>query len=158
MITGNIHHLDLLPYFPQPLRAAIEYVKQHINAETPLGKHDIDGNNLFVLVSNDCTDWQENRRAEYHAKYLDIQIVLAGQEGMAFSNLPAGETETDWLADKDIAFLPVGISAQNEKMILMQPSDFIVFYPGEVHKPLCAVGEKAHVRKAVVKMNASLLL
>jgi biofilm protein TabA len=26
------------------------------------------------------------------------------------------------------------------------------FIPGEVHKPLCAVGEPAKVRKAVVKM------
>lgn len=28
----------------------------------------------------------------------------------------------------------------------------MVFYPGEVHKPLCAVGELAKVRKAVVKI------
>ena len=28
----------------------------------------------------------------------------------------------------------------------------MVFYPGEVHKPLCAVGAPAQVRKAVVKL------
>lgn len=114
-----------------------------------MGKHDIDGNNLFVLISNDCTDYLENRRAEYHAKYLDIQIVLAGVEGMTFSNCPAGKPDTDWLADKDIAFLPAGV---DEKQLVMQTGDFVVFYPGEVHKPLCAVGEPANVRKAVVKM------
>ena len=47
------------------------------------------------------------RRAEYHARYLDIQIVLKG-EGMTFSTLPHGTPDTDWLADKDIAFLPEG--------------------------------------------------
>jgi len=41
--------------------------------------------------------------------------------------------------------------------MIMQTGDFVVFYPGEVHKPLCAVGEPAHVRKAVVKMNVSAL-
>ncbi len=50
------------------------------------------------------TEPYEARRAEYHARYLDIQIVLKGQEGMTFSTQPAGTPDTDWLADKDIAF------------------------------------------------------
>ncbi|AOR63607.1 YhcH/YjgK/YiaL family protein [Pectobacterium wasabiae] len=154
MITGNVHHLELVPYLPAKLREAIEYVKQNITADTPLGKHDIEGNSVFVLISNDSTDLLEKRRAEYHAKYLDIQIVLSGVEGMTFSNLPAGKPDTDWLADKDIAFLPAG---EQEKLFVMQEGDFVVFFPGEVHKPLCAVGEPAHVCKAVVKIDASLV-
>jgi biofilm protein TabA len=125
MITGNIHALHLVPYLPAELREAIEYVKQHITAD-----------------------------AEFHARNLDIQIVLNGTEGMTFSNLPAGYVDTDWLEDKDIAFLAAG---EQEKTMIMQTGDFVVFYPGEVHKPLCAVGEPAHVRKAVVKMNVSAL-
>ncbi|MGI8470738.1 YhcH/YjgK/YiaL family protein [Pectobacterium brasiliense] len=155
MITGNVHHLELVPYLPAKLRDAIEYVKQNITADTPLGKHDIEGNSVFVLISNDSTDLLEKRRAEYHAKYLDIQIVLSGVEGMTFSNLPAGKPDTDWLADKDIAFLPAG---EQEKQFVMQEGDFVVFFPGEVHKPLCAVGEPTHVRKAVVKIDASLVV
>ena len=122
MIIGNIHHLQ--PWLPAALREAIEHVIAHVSEATPLGKHDIDGNNLFYLISEDTTEPQAARRAEYHARYLDIQIVLRGIEGMTFSTLPAGEPQTDWL----------------------------VFYPGEVHKPLCAVGAPAKVRKAVVKM------
>ncbi|EHD23323.1 MULTISPECIES: YhcH/YjgK/YiaL family protein [Brenneria] len=154
MITGNIHHLELVPYLPVKLRDAIEYVKRNITAVTPLGKHDIDGDNAFVLISNDSTEALEQRRAEYHGKYLDIQIVLTGVEGMTFSNLPAGKADVDWLADKDIAFLPAG---EQEKQLVLQPGDFVVFFPGEVHKPLCAVGEPAPVRKAVVKIDASLV-
>ncbi|XBS70079.1 YhcH/YjgK/YiaL family protein [Acerihabitans sp. KWT182] len=154
MITGNIHHLDLVPYLPATLRDAIEYVKNHITADTPLGKYDIRGDEMFVMISNDSTDVFEKRRAEYHAKYLDIQIVLQGEEGMAFSNLPAGGPDTDWLADKDVAFLAAG---GQEKQFVMQAGDFVVYYPGEVHKPLCAVGEPAHVRKAVVKIDAALV-
>ncbi|STV31034.1 protein YjgK, linked to biofilm formation [Klebsiella pneumoniae] len=36
--------------------------------------------------------------------------------------------------------------------MILNEGDFVVFYPGEVHKPLCAVGAPAKVRKAVVKM------
>ncbi|MGS6541321.1 YhcH/YjgK/YiaL family protein, partial [Enterobacter intestinihominis] len=35
---------------------------------------------------------------------------------------------------------------------VLSEGDFVVFYPGEVHKPLCAVGPPDKVRKVVVKM------
>ncbi|MGS4817737.1 YhcH/YjgK/YiaL family protein [Raoultella terrigena] len=150
MIVGNIHHLQA--WLPEPLRHAIEYVKAHVSEQTPLGKHDIDGNNLFYLISQDTTEALSERRAEYHARYLDIQIVLQGEEGMTFSTRPAGTPDIDWLADKDIAFLAAG---EEEKTMILRAGDFVVFYPGEVHKPLCAVGSPAKVRKAVVKMLMS---
>lgn len=147
MIVGNIHHLQ--SWLPQELREAIEHIKAHVSETTEKGKHDIDGNRLFYLISEDMTEPFEKRRAEYHARYLDIQIVLKGQEGMTFSTLPAGTPKTDWLAEKDIAFLPEG---EQEKTVILNEGDFVVFYPGEVHKPLCAVGAPAQVRKAVVKL------
>lgn len=85
------------------------YIKSHVSDETAKGKHAIDGDRLFYLISEDTTEPGELRRAEYHARYLDIQIVLKGQEGMTFSTQPAGVPETDWLADKDIAFIGQGI-------------------------------------------------
>ena len=147
MITGNIHNLQ--SWLPQELAQAIEHVKQHVNDATPTGKQDIDGSRLFFLLSEDMTEPFAKRRAEYHARYLDIQIVLKGQEGMTYSTLPAGTPDTDWLADKDIAFLPEG---EQEKTVVLSEGDFVVFYPGEVHKPLCAVGNPAQVRKVVVKL------
>lgn len=147
MIVGNIHNVQ--PWLPEALRQAIAHVKAEVNDATALGKHPIDGDRAFYLVAEDMTESCEKRRAEYHARYLDIQILVKGQEGMTFSTLPAGAPETDWLADKDIAFLPEG---KEEKTVILNEGDFVVFYPGEVHKPLCAVGAPAKVRKIVVKM------
>ena len=147
MIVGNIHHLQ--SWLPEELRQAIEYIKANVTEATEKGKHEIDGSRLVYLISEDMTEPFEKRRAEYHARYLDIQIVLKGQEGMTFSVLPAGKPDTDWLADKDIAFLAEG---EQEKTLILNEGDFVVFYPQEVHKPLCAVGTPAPVRKAVVKL------
>ncbi|HEM8519116.1 TPA: YhcH/YjgK/YiaL family protein [Citrobacter amalonaticus] len=147
MIVGNIHHLQ--SWLPEDLRQAIEFIKANVTEATEKGKHEIDGSRLFYLISEDMTEPFEKRRAEYHARYLDIQIVLKGQEGMTFSVLPAGKPDTDWLADKDIAFLAEG---EQEKTLILNEGDFVVFYPQEVHKPLCAVGTPAPVRKAVVKL------
>ena len=147
MIIGNIHALG--EWLPAPFREAIEQVKQQVTPQTAPGKYELDGNRLFFLLAEDTTEPLADRRAEYHARYLDNQIVLAGREGMTFSTLPPGVPDTDWLADKDIAFLPEGAQ---EKTVVLEEGDFVIFWPGEVHKPLCAVGNPAPVRKAVVKM------
>ena len=148
MIAGNIHHLQ--PWLPKALRDAIEQIKARVSDATPVGKYDLDGSRMFYMISEDRTEPLADRRAEFHARYLDIQIILRGQEGMTFSTRPAGRAETDWLAEKDIAFLAQG---DEEKTLTLGEGDFVVFYPGEVHKPLCAVGDPATVRKAVVKIR-----
>lgn len=104
MIIGNIHHLQ--PWLPAALREAIEYVIAHVSEATPLGKHDIDGINLFYLISEDTTEPQAARRAEYHARYLDIQIVLRGS-GDDLQH-PAGRRAADRLAGGERHRFPGG--------------------------------------------------
>ncbi len=54
MIIRNIHNLQ--PWLPRELRQAIEHIKAHVTVETPKGKHDIEGNRLFYLISEDMTE------------------------------------------------------------------------------------------------------
>ena len=152
MITGNVNHLELLPYLPAQLKQAIQHVMANFNADSALGKFDVDGENQFVMIFNDSTSPAEERRQELHGKYLDIQIVLAGQEKMVFINLAAPQGRAEWLEGKDIAFLPLEQQGLEEKSFIMNAGDFVVFYPGELHKPMCTVGENAPVKKAVVKI------
>jgi YhcH/YjgK/YiaL family protein len=42
-------------------------------------------------------------------------------------------------------------------MTTLRPGGFAVYFPWDVHMPLCAVNEKAKVRKVVVKVPVSLL-
>lgn len=53
--------------------------------------------------------------------------MLKGQEGMTFSTQPAGAPDTDWLADKDIAFCRKALM----KTVILNEGDFVVFYPGK---------------------------
>lgn len=101
------------------------------------------------MISENMTEPGESRSAEYHARYLDIQIVLQGQEGWhSVPGLRERRTRTGWR----IKTLHFYRRASTRKTVVLNEGDFVVFYPGEVHKPLCAVGEPARVRKAVVKM------
>ncbi|MBK4715638.1 MULTISPECIES: YhcH/YjgK/YiaL family protein [Tenebrionibacter/Tenebrionicola group] len=147
MIVGNI--LAPLHWLPVTVRQAIERFKVNKIRERPGGRYAIDGDRLFVLISDDMTEPREARLAEYHMHYLEIHIVLDGREGIAFSCHPAGHAGNNWLVENDVVFIAEG---QQEKILILEPDDFAIFWPGEVYKPLCAVDEPARLRKAIIKM------
>ncbi|NDJ56237.1 YhcH/YjgK/YiaL family protein [Enterobacteriaceae bacterium 4M9] len=147
MIVGNIN--APLHWLPVYLREAIEECKHYITDHNFTGRHSIDGDRLYVQISEDMTEPREARLAEYHVHYLDIHVVLRGCEGMVFSCHPGGRADNDWLVENDIAFQAEG---RQEKMLVLDEGDFVIFWPGEVHKPLCAVGEPARLRKAIIKL------
>lgn len=151
MILGNINHLDLIPYLPAKIKRSIEYIKDNVNSNTPVGRYDIDGDNMFFMVSDSTSRHIYEANPEFHKKYIDVQIVLAGQEGMAVSTLPPHtKMLDDKLADNDIAFIE---TPSEETMLILQANDFIVFLPNQVHKPLCAIDNRiVTIRKVVVKI------
>lgn len=53
MIVGNIHHLQSAA--GRTSRSS-EYIKSHVSDETAKGKHAIDGDRLFYLISEDTTE------------------------------------------------------------------------------------------------------
>ncbi|MCO6539645.1 MAG: YhcH/YjgK/YiaL family protein [Gilliamella sp.] len=151
MILGNINHLGLVPYLPEKIKQSIEYIKDNVNNNTPVGRYDIDGDNMFFMVSDSASRYIHDADPEYHEKYIDVQIVLVGQEGMAVSTLPPYTKVLDnKLVENDIAFIE---TPKEETLLILHPNDFIVFLPNEVHKPLCAIDNNIEtVRKVVVKI------
>ena len=155
MIVTNVNDYQETLYLSAQMKELIGKALA-ITASNPAdGRHNIDGDSAFVLISSPMTEPHEKRLAEIHQKYLDVQILLSGKEVIGYGiELTHDAADQDYLADKDIAFYK---DIPNEQFVSLNPGDFVVFYPGEVHKPLCAVGEPAHVRKAVVKMLVSQL-
>lgn len=156
MIIGNTEHLALVPYLPAKLKHAIEYIRDNVNSNTPVGKYHIDGDRVFFMVSENSSRFIQDAEPEYHQRYIDIQIILQGQEGMAVSTLPPHTQVTDErLENDDIAFVK---TPSEETMFVAQANDFVIFYPNEVHKPLCAVNNTlAKIRKVVVKVDINYL-
>ncbi|MGY3961517.1 YhcH/YjgK/YiaL family protein [Aeromonas popoffii] len=153
MITGSLNTLQRTP-LPAPLdRIMVEVVKsveQWLNA--PLGKTEIDGLTLFCLVSEELTESAADRRGEFHQQYLDIQLLLRGEEWIgvgphAYVNTGADHPHPDlWFVDDE-----------QTSYLALQPGDFAIFWPGELHRPLCTPNQPAQVKKLVVKVHRDLL-
>ncbi|MBV7416084.1 YhcH/YjgK/YiaL family protein [Aeromonas sp. sif2433] len=153
MITGSLDTLQRTP-LPAPLaRIMAEVVKDVAHwRDAPLGKREIDGLRLFCLVSEEPTEPVAARRGEFHEQYLDIQLLLHGAEWIgvgphAYRNDDADHPHPDlwFVADEQTSYLA------------LQPGDFAIFWPGELHRPLCTLTTPSPVKKLVVKVHKDLL-
>ncbi|WP_421322991.1 YhcH/YjgK/YiaL family protein [Aeromonas veronii] len=153
MITGSLNTLQRTP-LPAPLaRIMSEVVKSVAHwGDAPLGKTEIDGLNLFCLVSEELTEPTADRRGEFHQLYLDIQLLLRGEEWI-------GVGPHDYVSDgadhphPDLWF----VDDEQTRYLALQPGDFAIFWPGELHRPLCTFNQPAKVKKLVVKVHKDLL-
>ena len=150
MHIGNIRQLDgdrtLRSCIRDIIKRALEY------RERPLGRYEFDGRDCAVTFSEDPLQDENERSAEVHEQFLDVQIVLEGSERYGFDAFPDRKLITDdRLSTEDIAFF-------DRKMAMsyadLHEGDFIIFSQGEAHKPLCIAkdgGKKG--RKAIIKLS-----
>ncbi|WP_346353686.1 YhcH/YjgK/YiaL family protein [Azotosporobacter soli] len=156
MIFGVLHELERdRQWLPAALVTGLDYLARTDLAALPLGKHLIQGEDIFVSVSEYETEPWKDKRPEAHQRYLDIQCLGRGVEIIGWR--PAGDdlvVEEDRLAEADLLFFrpPTG-----ESEILLESDRYGIFWPGEVHRPGCALTEPLKVKKIVVKVAAKLL-
>ncbi|MEX9464666.1 YhcH/YjgK/YiaL family protein [Providencia vermicola] len=105
--------------------------------------------NWFYMVTNDSPEVIEERVAEFHRKYADIQMVIQGCEDIYFSLNPIDASD---IVEKaaDLFFLP---NHDSHQMVTLKAGDFAIFFPGEVHKPMCIGSNTSEkIKKVVVKI------
>ncbi len=126
-------------------------------AETDLkslspGRYPIDGDNLFVSVSENDLKTKENAKLEAHDAYIDIQVILDGAEAFGWKERMDGLCPlAPYNADKDILFY----SDAPDTCFVLHPGQFVVFFPNDAHAPLMQTPEnlQGRVLKAIFKVR-----
>lgn len=154
MIAGNLNHLALAT-LPAPLYRLLKQPEHSLSAlnAMPDGRYQPEGAAWFCTIGSQQSAPQAARHTEFHRRYLDIQIVLSGEEIIRFGLAdarPAGGEER-----KEDLFIVA--NTQLDQQVYLQPGDFVTFAPGEAHQALCAVADPIAVRKAVFKIPLSML-
>ena len=156
MIVGRIADVACQKStLPAAVVRALEALQKVDLAAKDAGRYEIDGDKLFYLVQDAELRTLEESRAEAHRSYADIQIPVSANERYGFA-LPQPELAPtdDQLESRDLAFYP---TPTGENFIDMTPGTYLVFMPGELHRPCLMIKDRATVRKVVVKVHSSLL-
>ena len=93
------------------------------------------------------------RRFEAHRKYIDVQLVLEGEERIDSSLGTGLKTLQEYNDVKDVMFLE---TPEDFATVVLKPGYFSVFFPHDVHRPNCSVRGARHVRKLVLKVSCGL--
>ncbi len=114
------------------------------------GRHAIQGDDVFALVSTYDTGPSTEKRFETHVRHVDLQYVASGHERILHAPADALAVETPYDDAADITFYAEPPFASS---LLMGPGGLAVFFPGDGHKPGCMAGGRHRVRKVVVKVR-----
>ena len=135
-------YLSICPKFSQ----VYDFIQQCNLSTLPLGRHEIDGSNLFVNIDTYVTCSQ--KKIEAHRHYIDIQILLEGEEEIGWCPLKDIKTTEAYDLEKDI-FFGVG----ETQKIFANPSLFFIFFPEDAHQPCLMHKQPSRVKKAIFKVQ-----
>jgi len=155
MIYDTLEKASFYPLGPA-FEKAVRFVRS-LNADSPLGRQELDGKNMYATVMEYDTEFSVPPKYEVHRRYVDLQAVIAGSETV-FTRMPAGlPVKTPYDPEKDCEFLqPDGKSAEVNAPLF--PGYFTLLFPHDAHmgKGVTCLG-KGKVKKVVVKISLDLL-
>jgi len=142
-----------------PLGAAWREAFAFLQAATPAladGKHYLCGADLFAIVMGYQTQPEETSELEAHRRYLDIQMLLAGREGVACHNLADLQILQPYnpTTDAELYRIPTATPAR----FILTPKTFLALFPHDAHMPCLTLEHGPEpVRKVVIKVAIELL-
>jgi len=153
MILGNRQNTEALffRYIDGKLKKIIEFADKTDFKVFEDNTYEIDGKNLFyILTSYKTSEKIMEKYAETHRKYIDVQILLYGEEKFGYSDISSvKKVYKEYDEEKDIELYSV---VENEDFFLLKPSMFAVFFPEDIHRPGLSTGASRSIRKIIFKL------
>lgn len=149
VITGNLGSWRTVSG-TAPLARVFEFLEKADLSTLPLGRTEIEGDEIFALVSEYETRTPDTSRFEAHRTHIDVQLVVSGQETIGHAAVDTLETTTPYDGEKDIEFFATPASSTQVPLMAGQ---FAVFAPRDGHMPGVRLDGPHAVRKIVVKVR-----
>lgn len=147
MIVSNLQHSDRIESLHPLFKTVFDYVKSHDLLHTPCGRIELQGDDLFINNVNPECVAAENQVLEVHHKYIDIHILLEGEETIGWKPIDDCSNEAkpyDDAADCQLFGEPASA------YVTLRPGQFMAVWPEDPHAPVIGKGK---IRKLIVKVK-----
>lgn len=146
MILDQLTQADRYAALHPGFALALDFLRRYDLAALAPGRHAIDGERLFVGISDEQGRGQAAARLEAHRRYIDIQCAIGGADEIGWRPLSAcSQIAEQYQGDRDIIFF----HDRPDCWFTLRPGAFTILFPEDVHAPLAGTGA---VRKAVFKV------
>ena len=123
----------------------------NLNENTPNGRYEID-DRAYANIEEYNTKSHENCSFEAHKRYIDIQILLKGEERLDFRHTEGLTIKEAYNDEKDIMFFE---DKETIGTVKLTDGYFAMLFPHDAHRPQMNSSEVSKcVKKVVIKILA----
>jgi len=141
-LENSEQYYKINPYF----KDAFEFLKQSTLADIPAGRHEINGDRLFCIITKGPGKSRAEAKLEAHRKYIDIQYIISGIDEMGWRPTATCDSiDTAYDLNNDIEFF----KDEPQTWTKVSPGSFAIFFPEDAHAPMVGDDE---IHKVVVKV------
>lgn len=144
MIFCKLEHLERYRGQSDALDKAIDFLAKTDLNTLAMGRNEIDGDRVFANRFD--YDTTEAPLTEWHERYIDMHVVVDGQEQV-------GVLESAKLNAEDAAAEDHTCQMEEfESVCSLRPGYVLITFPEDAHSPRRIWKEPCHVRKVVIKV------
>lgn len=150
MIYGEIKGIKTYKGLLKNLDKAIEYISEGKYKDNHFGKNEIEGDVIYFNCPEKAMTRDKNGlELEYHKKYIDIHIVLEGEEVIGYSAFNSLMETKKFDIENDYALMKGDVQTE----IYLDKEKFLIIFPYEPHIALLKVGEEKEIKKVIFKVE-----
>ena len=141
-LTNISCYAGLNPHFPK----VVEFLEHNDLSTLPLGRHTIDGDDVFVNIVDTPAKERAAAKIETHDQMIDIQIPISDTEEQGYTPrtvLP----EAPYCEADDISFY----EGEAQHYYTINPGEFVIYFPWDGHAPAIT---PTGLRKAIFKIKS----
>ncbi len=131
---------------------ALAFLKETDLSNIAPGKYPLDGENVYVSVTENATKVIEDTKWEAHRRYIDIQYVVKGIEKMGVTGVAKAKAAEVFDEIRDVGFYE--IAEHLCKYYIASPETLFIFFPKDAHRPGIRAEGSEVTMKVVIKVRA----
>lgn len=147
MIIDKIENQSIYKSINTRFEKAFDFINKTDLTQIDLGKHEIDGDEIFAIVMEYKTKDKSECKYEAHHKYIDLQYVISGTEYVGVATL-TDQTPVETNSENDYELYDI-----DADLIRFHANTFMLFFPDDIHMPGVSFREASTIKKVVVKIK-----
>lgn len=147
MKIGNISNTEQAEKLHPAFKKLFEFIKGADFNKLPHGKNEVDGDDIFIMNLDIPGAPQSTQPLEMHRKYIDVHILLAGNEKIGWK--PIDEI-SHYTQEYDEAGDCALSDDEPRFFVELHPGEYCIVFPEDPHAPAISDGQ---IRKLIGKVK-----
>lgn len=148
MVLDHISNAATYRNLSKGIQQGLDYLVNTNLEALEVGKYEIDGSHVFVLIQEYEGKEIEEANCEAHKKFIDIQYIISGEEYIGYAPVEGMEVVMPYDEAKDRFFVK-----WEGSLLDHQQGMFSIFFPQDAHMPGVSKTKNSRIKKAVIKIE-----